>query len=246
VPRNLTAPPGGARRPRCVAISCYRATIAGVQPSWRERRRIAVTPPAQPPGPASLASRRCARRRKQAAPLAGAPPRRTSCLATKRAPSLSVRLAVLCPGGLTCSDTPPAAGRAWVPGCRARTSKRPYPPFYDEIPWLKRPVTKRIRDLDQLWRSHSVNQWLAWRSPVPGAADAEKRAAPAGGESGRRAHGPALGGEAGSVLMRAYPVPGSRIDPGYRVSQSHWNTSGRAVNSTVGRNYCSVREFLAR
>jgi len=23
--------------------------------------------------------------------------------------------------GLTCSDTPPAAGRAWVPGCRART-----------------------------------------------------------------------------------------------------------------------------
>jgi hypothetical protein len=33
----------------------------------------------------------------------------------------------------------------------------------------------------------------------------EKGAAPAGGESGRRAYGPALGGEAGSVLMEAYP-----------------------------------------
>jgi len=32
---------------------------------------------------------------KQAAPLAGAPPRSTSCLATKRAPSLSVRATVL-------------------------------------------------------------------------------------------------------------------------------------------------------
>jgi hypothetical protein len=30
---------------------------------------------------------------------------------------------------------------------------------------------------------------------------AEKEAAPAGGESGGRAHGPALGGEAGSVLI---------------------------------------------
>jgi hypothetical protein len=42
----------------------------------------------------------------------------------------------------------------------------------------------------------------------PGRADARKRhvgdekeAAPAGGESGGRAHGPALGGEAGSVLI---------------------------------------------
>jgi hypothetical protein len=32
----------------------------------------------------------------------------------------------------------------------------------------------------------------------------KKEAAPAGGESGRRAHGPALGGEAGSVLIEAY------------------------------------------
>jgi len=29
-------------------------------------------------------------------------------------------------GGLTWPDTPPAAGRAWVPGCRARTLRRPY------------------------------------------------------------------------------------------------------------------------
>ena len=29
--------------------------------------------------------------------------------------------------GLTWPDTPPAAGRAWVPGCRARTLLRPYP-----------------------------------------------------------------------------------------------------------------------
>src|SRR5260370_1265521 len=29
-------------------------------------------------------------------------------------------------------DTPPAAGRAWVPGCRARTFRRSVNPFYDE------------------------------------------------------------------------------------------------------------------
>jgi len=59
-----------------------------------------------------------------AAPLAGAPPRKpTSSLATKRAPSLSSRLAAT---DLAWPDTPPAAGRAWVPGCRARTLLRPY------------------------------------------------------------------------------------------------------------------------
>jgi len=41
----------------------------------------------------------------------------------------------------------------------------------------------------------------------------KKEAAPAGGESGRRAHGPTLGGEAGPVLLRAYSVKGSLIDP---------------------------------
>jgi hypothetical protein len=31
-------------------------------------------------------------------------------------------------------DTPPAAGRAWVPGCRARTFRGSVTPFYDETP----------------------------------------------------------------------------------------------------------------
>jgi len=76
--------------------------------------------------------------RKQAAPLAGAPPRKpTSDLATKRAPSLSSRLAAT---GLAWPDTPPAAGRAWVPGCRARTLLRPYHQFYDEIADMKSPI----------------------------------------------------------------------------------------------------------
>src|SRR6185437_1225487 len=40
--------------------------------------------------------------------------------------------------GLTCRGTPPAAGRAWVPGCRARTlpSVRH---FYDGSAVLERP-----------------------------------------------------------------------------------------------------------
>ena len=74
----------------------------------------------------------------QAAPLAGAPPRKpTSDLATKRAPSLSSRLAAT---DLAWSDTPPAAGRAWVPGCRARTLLASVPPFYDEIVSMKSPT----------------------------------------------------------------------------------------------------------
>ena len=36
----------------------------------------------------------------------------------------------------------------------------------------------------------------------PSGAPQGKKAAPAGGESGRRAHGPALGGEAGSVRLK--------------------------------------------
>src|ERR1700728_1703112 len=31
-------------------------------------------------------------------------------------------------------NTPPAAGRAWVPGCRARTFHQSVAPFYDETP----------------------------------------------------------------------------------------------------------------
>jgi len=56
------------------------------------------------------------------APGRGAAAKTTSGLATKRAPSLSARQATTGPAWL---DTPPAAGRAWVPGCRARTSERP-------------------------------------------------------------------------------------------------------------------------
>jgi hypothetical protein len=60
----------------------------------------------------------------------------TSCLATKRAPSLSPRPTVT---GLTWPDTPPAAGRAWVPGCRARTLLRPYPLSTTKSPAWKVP-----------------------------------------------------------------------------------------------------------
>ena len=56
------------------------------------------------------------------APGRGAAAKTTSGLATKRAPSLSASQAATGPAWL---DTPPAAGRAWVPGCRARTSERP-------------------------------------------------------------------------------------------------------------------------
>jgi len=58
--------------------------------------------------------------KQRAAPLAGAPlrkPRQTWL------PSVHL---LRQSGLLTWSDTPPAAGRAWVPGCRARTLKRPY------------------------------------------------------------------------------------------------------------------------
>ena len=61
--------------------------------------------------------RKCERR-----PWPGRRCKTTSSLATKRAPSLSARPAATGPAWL---DTPPAAGRAWVPGCRARTSERP-------------------------------------------------------------------------------------------------------------------------
>jgi hypothetical protein len=42
----------------------------------------------------------------------------------------------------------------------------------------------------------------------------EKEAGPAGGESGARAHGLALGGEASAVLMEAYPTFSRSIDQG--------------------------------
>ena len=72
------------------------------------------------------ARRTCGRSRSpiaSGAPGRGAAAETTSGLATKRAPSLSARLAAT---DLAWPDTPPAAGRAWVPGCRARTLRRPY------------------------------------------------------------------------------------------------------------------------
>ena len=93
----------------------------------------------------------------------------------------------------------------WLPCPDAQAS---VPPFYDEIPGLKRPPR------NQFVISISSVDHMPLTSGLAGAINAEravmrasgqKEAAPAGGESGRRAHGPALGGEAGSVLLEAYP-----------------------------------------
>jgi hypothetical protein len=45
----------------------------------------------------------------------------------------------------------------------------------------------------------------------------KKEAGPAGGESWARAYGPALGGEAGAVLIGSLSAKGSRIDTGGRI-----------------------------
>jgi hypothetical protein len=45
----------------------------------------------------------------------------------------------------------------------------------------------------------------------------EKEAGPAGGESWARVYGPALGGEAGAVLIGSLSAKGSRIDTGGRI-----------------------------
>jgi hypothetical protein len=108
------------------------------------------------------------------------------------------------PGGLTWPDTPPAAGRAWVPGCRARTLRRPYHRSTTKSPALKDPPRNRfvisISSGNHMpLTSGSPDRHLR-RTPVR-ASRGKKKAAPAGGESGRRAHGPALGGEAGSVRL---------------------------------------------
>jgi hypothetical protein len=44
------------------------------------------------------------------------------------------------PGRLACPDTPPAAGRAWVPDCRARTFIRSVTPSYAESAPHPRPM----------------------------------------------------------------------------------------------------------
>jgi hypothetical protein len=50
-----------------------------------------------------------------------------------------------------------------------------------------------------------------------GAKSRKKEAGPAGGESWARAYGPALGGEAGAVLIGSLSAKGSRIDTGGRI-----------------------------
>jgi len=57
--------------------------------------------------------------------------------------------------GLICRGTPPAAGRAWVPGCRARTLP-PVTPFYDGSAVLNSPGRWPIRDLDWWPPSHAL------------------------------------------------------------------------------------------
>jgi hypothetical protein len=83
-PRRPVARSASGKRPRCVAIR------QDMVPRFGSRSQA---------GHGAVSARpehkQHAHPRKQAAPLAGAPPRSTSCLATKRAPSLSVRWPVL-------------------------------------------------------------------------------------------------------------------------------------------------------
>ena len=73
------------------------------------------------------------------APSRGAVAVNTVSLATKRAPlQLSVRPV------LACLDTPPAAGRAWVPDRRARTFHESVGPLYDESTPCGRPGRDRF------------------------------------------------------------------------------------------------------
>ena len=73
------------------------------------------------------------------APQRGAVAVSTVSLATKRAPlQLSVRPV------LASLDTPPAAGRAWVPDRRARTFHQSVRPLYDESTPCGRPVRDRF------------------------------------------------------------------------------------------------------
>jgi len=79
-------------------------------------------PETEPTRTGRKAGRGCGARKCERRPWPGRRCETTSGLATKRAPSLSASQAATGPAWL---DTPPAAGRAWVPGCRARTSERP-------------------------------------------------------------------------------------------------------------------------
>ena len=109
----------------------------------------------------------------------------------------------------------------WLPCPDAQTS---VPPFYVEIAGLKRPPCNQfvisISSGDYMpltggsprrYRALNTRLAVSWH---------KKEEAPAGGESGRRAHGPTLGGEAGPVLLEAYSAKGQLIDP---CSLSQWN-----------------------
>ena len=100
----------------------------------------------------------------------------------------------------------------WLPCPDAQAS---VPPFYDEIPGLKRPPRNRfvisISSVDHMpLTSGSAGRQLMpnrpW-GPFPG----KRRRRPPGGRAGA-AYGPALGGEAGSVLLEAYSAVGPRMN----------------------------------
>jgi hypothetical protein len=101
-PANLRLPCGRAQQPEAVMRSPANLRL----PCGRAQQPEAVMRGDQ---------------KQRAAPLAGAPPRKP-----RQTWLPSVHL-LRQSGRLTWPDTPPAAGRAWVPGCRARTLKRPYP-----------------------------------------------------------------------------------------------------------------------
>ena len=58
-----------------------------------------------------------------------------------------------------------------------------------------------------------------------GRASQKKGAGPAGGESGTRAYGPALGGEAGAVLIGSLSEKGPRVDHRCRIDHLRRNTT---------------------
>ena len=118
-------------RPVCGDSPDYRVTIACA--AARGNTRTSRVAPAEPAAraasllPTLHGTLKPSVRRTQ---KQGGAPGRSAAANPRHAWLPSVHL--LChPGlvvtGLTWPDTPPAAGRAWVPGCRARTLLRPYP-----------------------------------------------------------------------------------------------------------------------
>ena len=84
-------------------------------------------------------------------------------------------------------DTPPAAGRAWVPDNRARTFLRSVAPFYDES---ARPPSP-IRDQFVILIGEVVHMQLTTASTRTSCQVRKRRVPPAGGES--RGHRTVIG-----------------------------------------------------